>query len=145
MEEVQVDILSRQCNTLISLCHVAREKQRAILSGAIDDLLELVAQEERLAETLEKNEEERASLPGGALTLQEMEQRFPGSRLLEEGRKMAQLCIELQEINTANEQLLASALAYVDFSLRALMGEGDQKGTYSGQGPRGGAWLDTKA
>jgi flagellar biosynthesis/type III secretory pathway chaperone len=145
MEEAQLDILSRQCDTLIALCRLAREKQRAILSGSIDDLLELVAQEERLAEVLEQNEEERASLPGGALTLQEMEQQFPDSKLLAEGRKMAQLCLELQEINKANEQLLATALAYVDFSLRALMGEGDDKGTYSGQGPGGGAWLDTRA
>ncbi len=145
MEEAQLDILSRQCDTLIALCHVAREKQRAILSGAIDDLLELVAQEERLAESLQQNEEERAGLPGGSLTLQEMEEQYPGSRLLEKGREMARLCLELQEINKANEQLLATALAYVDFSLRALMGDGDEKGTYSGGGPKGGAWLDTRA
>ena len=83
MEEAQLDILSRQCDTLIALCHVAREKQRAILSGAIDDLLELAAQEERLAESLQQNEEERAGFPGGSLTLQEMEEQYPGSRLLE--------------------------------------------------------------
>ncbi|MGI6037271.1 MAG: flagellar protein FlgN [Limnochordia bacterium] len=126
-------ILDRQREILTQLITVARDKQRAFLDGDVEKLEELLGGEEQLLRQLQRTEEERA-----ALWKEDLEESPELEQLLGELKK---LLGELGEINGQNQELLATGLSYVQFSLNLLLG-GEEKGTYGEKSPQGGSWLD---
>ena len=129
-----IEILNEQTERHTELLGLSNEEKDAIVQNDIDTLQKLVNLKNIVISQNNKLEKKRLSLVADiaeVLALKDkdidikaladmLEGKPEQAELMEAGKKLRDVVIELKEINDLNKELLENALGFVEYSLNAL-------------------------
>ena len=129
-----IEILSEQTERHKELLGLSLEEKDAIVKNDIDNLQKLVSLKNIVISQNNKLEKKRLSLMADiteVLALKDkdidikalsdlLEGKPEQAELVEAGRKLREVVVELKQVNDLNKELLENALDFVEYSLNAL-------------------------
>lgn len=128
-------VLEEELNLQRELIQLSRAKRAALIAGSLPDLEANIRSQEGCLKDLRQLENRRMEILGGLawqlnrdpseITLETLSRLSPvpwGERFAGLRKALEEAIEELTYINEGNTSLIEHSLAYVDFSLRAILG-----------------------
>ncbi|WP_203556348.1 flagellar protein FlgN [Bacillus sp. B15-48] len=118
-----------------TLLITAKKKQQILISGEMNPLLTLIAEETKLLKKINQLDQERAALLGEERTLSDVINQQPDGDTKREWaslqQRLQQLLAEIKNINESNQLLLEQSLAFTQFMMEQMLPKSDGSGIYN--------------
>jgi flagellar biosynthesis/type III secretory pathway chaperone len=131
-------ILKELAELHVTLLETAKKKQQILISGEINPLLSILAEESKLIKKIKEADQKRITVLGEEaykLSLSELIKTQPDGEEKEEWidihKQLQSLFQEIGQTNDANQQLLQQSLAFTQFMMEQMLPANDGTGIYN--------------
>jgi flagellar biosynthesis/type III secretory pathway chaperone len=131
------EILQELYELHVNLLDTAKKKQLILISGEINPLLSILAEESKLIKKIKEADSKRQTLLGEEaykLSLTQLIQQQPDSKQKEDWKvihsQLQNVFEELGKLNESNQQLIEQSLTYTQYMIEQMLPVTDSTGIY---------------
>ncbi|MFZ7944679.1 flagellar protein FlgN [Neobacillus sp. 19] len=129
------EVLQVLANLHETLLETAKKKQQILISGEINPLLTVLAEESKLIKKIQEADRERTALSGNHVSLSELIEQERDGTVKEEwsalNAHLRSLLAEIERVNQTNQQLIEQSLTFTNYMMEQMLPKANGAGVYS--------------